>query len=186
MWGIIMYRKQMGKIEYIFKNAIWVLISMVCYKNYLFRCLPGLSLKNSELAMWALVILFTSSGILLTLPRRRCRMSVVINILLPYEIYSVLAYGSEMSTLAAVSIGASLLLAFIYNFVYILHASGDRSQNERIFREKVKLTFLGSVATFSICMLIFFIPLSATALFGNTAVFKKQRRKFRMHHTNVR
>ena len=49
-------RSTMGPIEYISESVFWGLISMIWYKNILFRCLLNLTYETSRAVLWSMLL----------------------------------------------------------------------------------------------------------------------------------
>ena len=81
-----------GIVDYLFNNVFWMLIGMVWYRLFLFRCLEHQTLVLSRAVLWGLVLTGTGLGTLLNIRHHRNIISVCFNLLIGYGIYTVLAY----------------------------------------------------------------------------------------------
>lgn len=160
------------KIEYIFDHAFWVPISMIWYKATLFKCIPNCTLRISEIILWSLVILFAAFGIVLSFAKSRNDFSVLVNILLPYEVYTAVVFWQDRKVLTCISLGISLLIICCYLVLIFSPKIQNRAKRKKIILRRAKQGFLGSRNIIAICMMIFFVPMGINAVFGGTLAFK--------------
>lgn len=115
-----------SKAAYVFENVFWAIISMICFKSILFRCIPGKTLTVSQIALWGLLLIFTTFGLLITFKSRRNNISVFVNIVLPYEIYTLLAFGKDMTPLVVAAIVTSFVMCCSYLVMIFFSKNNER------------------------------------------------------------
>lgn len=152
-------RNTMGKTAYLLNHLYWILIAMIWYRNVLFRSLPGLSLTQSRWALWGLAGVCGILGIGITWKRRRNNMSLLVNVLLPFELYAIVTYaGIAGSILMEICLGAAILS--IIWFFWVLWVN----------REKVLAAvghgLMGSRTIFVCLFVLCWIPLLVGTLLG--------------------
>jgi predicted SprT family Zn-dependent metalloprotease len=162
----------MEKAEYIFDNAFWAVVSVISYRNLLFRSIPGRTLNFSQAVLYGLVVLLVTMGVVLTVSRSRRSISVLVNIITPYEVYSIIVFAKDMKILAAVSVCSALLLGIAYLALVMSHRTPNRARRARILRLRFRAGVNGSRTLAAACMAIFIIPMGFNALFGGTMAFK--------------
>lgn len=160
------------KSEFIFDHAFWVAVSMIWYKNTLFKCIPNYTLKASEIILWSLVLLLTALGVALTFANHRNSISTLVNILIPYELYTVIVFWRDQKRFATISLCVSLLLTICYLILLFSPKIKSSEKRGRIIIRRAKRAFLGSRTIISFCMIIFLLPMGINAVFGRTVAFK--------------
>ena len=88
-------KNTIAKGTYIIDHIFWTLISLVWFNNSLFRCIEGWTYSDSRLFLWFSLAISMVSGMLLTWKKRRNKLSLLVNILLPYEFYSLVVLYIE-------------------------------------------------------------------------------------------
>lgn len=163
-------KNTMSKEEFAFENGMWTFASLAEYRMLLFRCIPGITLFASEVIFFLLAIVFITFGMQITFMRRRTPLSVVVNIALPFEIYTAISYYDYIPVLILLAIGLSAVLMIVYfTLVFLLNKRQNTSAN---IRQKLDLCFHGSRTISCLCMMIVIIPLAVNVIVGGTEAFK--------------
>lgn len=149
-------RNTMGNIEYTLKNALWGLIAMIWYRNVLFRTLPGESYTQSKMILWGVSIACIILGTSLTRKKRRNYLSVLVNVLTPYELYSIASFKESLvNDYIWIIYVATVLSVLYFDLVIILNIRNNK---------RVRLTryigngFLGARTIAVCCIALAWIP----------------------------
>ena len=161
-----------SKAAYVFENVFWAIISMICFKSILFRCIPGKTLTVSQIALWGLLLIFTTFGLLITFKSRRNNISVFVNIVLPYEIYTLLAFGKDMTPLVVAAIVTSFVMCCSYLVMIFSQKIMNEARRRQIVQRRIKFGLLGARTIAAFCMMILVIPIGINSVFGGTMAFK--------------
>lgn len=89
-------KSSLGPVEYIVECVFWGLISMIWYKNILFRCLENHSYTESRLFLWGLIALSIVVCRFLAFKKTRTIWTLIIALAFPYGIYTVLSYQNTL------------------------------------------------------------------------------------------
>ena len=114
-------RNTMKPREYIFDNLFWAITAMIWYRNIIFVSLPGIPVVWSKCILWFAVFTFVALGCVLTFEKRRNNVSIIVNILLPYELYTVLTYYVYIPKLVW---GSDYFQCY---YIYSISASGNNA-----------------------------------------------------------
>lgn len=163
----------MGKIEYIRENAFWGLLSMFWFRMILFRCIQGHTLLESKLALWSIFLVFVSFGVLITFNHRRNNVSMIVNLLIPYEAYALITYFRDMSALSTVVLSVELVLSVLYFFMVMSPEIKDKAKKALILKRRTRFGLLGVRTISAFCLMAFIVPLVINAVFGNSLSFNK-------------
>ena len=153
--------------EYILYNLFYAITAMIWYRAILFAALPWTTISWSKLILWIAVIVLTACGCILTFRKRRNYISLLANILLPYEIYTVFVYNTYIPKLVW---GVTIFSIIISAAFFILAIAPDKQAAQRepaAFERHLKHGLLGARTIAAVCMLILLLPLGTKLLFGH-------------------
>ena len=160
--------------EYILENLILTVAAMVFYRKVYFVPLQGTTVAWSVGLLWLVVIVAVALGGFFTFHRRRNNVNLLVNLLLPFEIYTALAYYVYIPGL----VWSSVIIGIVFSVVFILLATipdkrSVRKGNPKL-ESRLKHGLLGARTIVAVSMLVLFVPLGWRLLFGhgvlNTAV----------------
>ena len=77
---------------------------MALYRIIVFRTIHGLSLAWSRGILWAMFLVLVSLGTFLSWNRFRNRISVVMNIVFPFIIYTLISYWKSIASQKILSV----------------------------------------------------------------------------------
>ena len=120
------------KAEFVIDHIWWASIIYLWYKPLLFRCFGACSLKESRLILFGIVSLCSLFGILLQMEKQRNGVSVLMNLLAGYGLYTLLTYFSVKRHLFHVSFVSIMALAAAYSTIILSHRISDRGKTKRI------------------------------------------------------
>jgi len=163
---IMKNRNTMQPREYLFDNLFWAITAMIWYRNIFFVGIPGISVGLSKLILWCIVFAFVALGYIITFQRRRNSVSLIVNILLPYEVYTVVAYHTYIPKLVlwAIILSAVVSLAFLSLAVMPYN---DSKKKQPSLKRRFKHGLLGSRTLVAVCMLALLVPLGIKLIFGH-------------------
>lgn len=153
--------------EYVLDNLFWAVTAMIWYRSIFFVALPGTTITFSKILLWITVLVFIAGGCGITLKKRRNNVSMIANILLPYELYAVLTYNAYVPKLVwgAIIVSALITIGFI-----LLAITPDKLQTKSKahgFKQRLKHGLLGARTIAAFCMLILLVPLGVRLVFGH-------------------
>ena len=103
-----------SKGEYALDHILWGLISWLWFTKSLFRNIEGLSYDRSRLVLLGALTASILLGLAVTWKRRRNNLSLFVNLVLPYEIYTLIVYRETAPVLIRILIITSVCLSVIY------------------------------------------------------------------------
>ena len=157
----------MGKIEYILSNIFWSFITMIWYRSLLFIPLNDYTVGTSKKVLWILIATMVLIGMLITFKKRRNYLSLVINILFPFEVYAITSYWNFFNTwVKATAFVASVLAILFFSLVVFRKISSRRKNKISIIKKRLKHAFLGARTIAVVCLCAFIIPLGVNAFIG--------------------
>lgn len=157
-----------SKWEYIIDNIVLAFLIMIWYRNLLFRCFNNLSLRESKFLLWVVVISFITVGIVIRIKKYRNLLSIFVNTLFPFGIYTILIYAPIAEKLI------TTIMCFV-GFFSIVHIVliwrkkiKNRHKTKHILKRRINRTLTGVQMIASIGMTIIMIALGHNVLFGST------------------
>lgn len=154
--------------SYITSNIYWGLWFMFCFRTVVFRTVGPLSLHQSKILLWSLLVGFVLLGTAATYKTRRNHLSVLVNVALPFEIYTVLSYKDYLSWQTT----ACLITASILSTAYILIISTEkipcRQLRHIIIKRRITKCLLGTRTIIACCFLFIVLSVASTTLFGTS------------------
>ena len=82
----------MSKGYCLFEHIFWGILTLIWFNNILFRNIEGLTYDQSRHFLWCTIILSLTVGAAITWKKRRNNLSLFVNVIIPYELYSLIAY----------------------------------------------------------------------------------------------
>lgn len=161
-----MLKNTIGKFSYILANIYWVCISFICYQTVLFLPMDGYTANMSKLILWIIVITNVLLGIIFNLRNNRNYLSIIINILLPFEIYAILSYFVYFKKWTVITIVITAILSFGFALIiFFNNIPKGKFFSKPLFR-LLKHIFLKTRVIVAICLCVFIIPLSMNSFLG--------------------
>lgn len=125
-------RSTMGPIEYIAESVFWGLISMIWYKNILFRCLPNLTYETSRAVLWSMLLasIVVCSGYFFR--KKRTGWSVLVSLLFPYGLYTIGAYWKTLQNRIVIVLVISTVISFLLGILVMTRRINRRKSLKRV------------------------------------------------------
>lgn len=147
-------KNTMNTRAYIITNLFWLFILSVIYQSMLFLPLKYHDEWSSRLVLRFLTVIITTLGVFLTVRKRRNYLSVAVNTLLPFQIYSLVSYSDYCSGLARATLIVSVVLSLAY-FTLVVVMRGKRELDPAL----IKHGLLGVRTVVTLCFCIFLVPI---------------------------
>lgn len=160
-------RNTMAKRSYLYENLYWALLGMAGYRSILFAPLPGVSVRWSKLALWAVVLGLVALGVLLTWNRRRNDLSVSVNVLLPYELYAAASYCLYLPGLVWGTVICGGIAALSFFLLVMLQRMEEPGRIKRIVADRVTHGLLGARTILAVCMIALLLSVGVRLVFGH-------------------
>lgn len=156
----------MSKGRYVFEHIFWGVISMIWFNAFLFRSIEGVTFNQTRLFLWSALIFSVAAGIALTLKKRRNNLSLFVNIIMPYELYSFVAYRHTAPVLAGSLAAVSLLFSITYVVLTLKPRIRAKTKRNAVIRARLFRSFLGTRTLAVCCFSIMILVLGLSSFFG--------------------
>lgn len=148
---------------YIYKHILWSVLAMIVYERVFFTALPGKTTAWSRVFLVIFVIVLAAVGILLTFKKYKNNVNVAANILIPYEIYTVIAYFPYIPRMVWIFIIISILIVSALIILSKIKTNKSTKRRTHSFYQNL----IASKTAVAFCMIIFLVFLGARVLSGS-------------------
>lgn len=157
-----------GKIEFIIDHIWWAFIAWLWYKNILFRCLGTHSLKESRMILLGMILCCSILGIALEMKKQRNSISVLMNLIAGFGLYSVFAYLPIKRNLILITFLIAAVLAVLYTSLILCHKIKNRRKFKKILARRIIRAFSGSRNILCTGMAVIMVLIGTNAVFGTS------------------
>ena len=148
-------------------HIFWLVITMIWYRNIFFIALPRISVVWSKMILWVVVIALSAIGWLSTAERKRNNLSLAVNMLLPYEVYTILAYHVYLPWFVWISVAISGIAVILFFGLVMSSPIKNHSRKRAIIQRRLKYVFLTSRVIVAVCLLLLIVPIGLRLIFGH-------------------
>ncbi len=163
-------KNTMDEISYVAEHIYWMLLIMILYKNLLMRCLEGCSFGESKAVLWGLVLFSCAAGICRSIKKRRNWKSMAQNIILPFGIYTVLAYFRFNEEWIGSVLMAAGILSIIYTLLIFLQKVKSRKNFGRVLKRRFVRAFKGSLNVFTLAFAVILCVMGGGKILGSAVM----------------
>lgn len=158
----------MSPIEYVVESVYWCLISMIWYKNILFRCLPNMTYTTSRMVLWILLFVSIVVWTGCFLEKKRTGWSVLISVMFPYGIYTVVAYWKTLQSRIVIVLISAIMLSLIVSIRVMTRKIKRRKNLKYIIVQRFCgcIVVMGNI--FTVAFVVIMVPLLLQRVFGVT------------------
>lgn len=158
----------MGTIEYVAESIFWGLISMIWYKNILFRCLPNVTYGTSRLVLWLMLFVSVSvcSGWLFR--KKRTEWNICVSILFPYGLYTVGSYWRTLQSRIVIVLLISTVLSLLIGILVMTRRINQKRSATRVIVKRLRRCIAMTGNIFTVAMAVIMVPLLFQGAFGMT------------------
>lgn len=156
----------MSKGYYLFEHISWGIISLIWFNNILFRNIEGLTYDQSRHFLWCAIVFSITVGVVITWKKRRNNLSLFVNVIIPYELYSIIAYFHTASILMWTLIALSLLLSIMYVILVLKPKIRAKARRKAVIKARLTKSFLGTRTVSACCLSIMVLVLGVSSFFG--------------------
>lgn len=153
-------------LEAVANHVFWILLAMLWYRAVFFIALPRISATWSKAILWSLVVVLSTAGWLSAAETERSTVSLVTDALLPYELYTVLAYHVYFPWLVWISIAISGIAVIILFGLVMFSPVRDHSRKQSIIRRRLRHAFVVSRVMVAACLLLLIVPIGVRLVSG--------------------
>lgn len=161
-------RNTMGRFEFIFDHMGWAVITLIYYRSFLFNPITGLDYKKSLYCLFGLIFLFMAAGTLMTVRRRRNRVSLFTNTVYAFGVYFVLSFWNVIPVRLICTVVLAGVLAAAYIGMVLTNYIRDRKAHRTgaSWRQCISGCLLSSRTLVAGVLAVLILSLAARPLLG--------------------
>lgn len=159
-------RNTLTKGAFIFDHLVWGGISLLWFNRTLFRVIEGTTFHQSRLLLLCGLAISIVLGVAITWEKRRNYVSLLVNLLIPYEVYTLVVYWHTSPTLFWGLLALALLLSVIYVALVFEPKIKTPAKTNTIIRARLKRAFFGTRTLVAGCLSVFLFVLWLSSTFG--------------------
>lgn len=162
--------KTIEKIEYaecLIDIFFWLFITMIWYKNLLFRCLFKLTYSESKLVLCAMIICITVFMIVV-IYKKQSAWVLMSSLLLSYGTYTVMTYWNTINSKILLTLGIAFCVAVSLNLLVMTRRIPKTKRRKRILKRRVHKCLINTLNIMSIAMAIIMLPMIVGSVFGGS------------------
>ena len=157
-----------GRMEFIIDHIWWAFIAWIWYKNFLFRCLEMHSLKESRVILLVMILCCSAIGIVLEMKKQRNSISVIMNLLAGFGLYTVFAYLPIKRRLILITFIVAAILTVLYLLLILCHKIKNRRKFKKIIARRIIRALSGARNIICIGLAMIMILIGINAVFGTS------------------
>ncbi len=161
-------RNTMSSMYYIVAHLYWSLLSVYWYRILLFRTVNQLTLFQSKILFWGIVLACIIIGIKLTYEKNRNYVSLITNIVFPFEIYALLTYIDYVTWQLLIGLISALVISTLYTYFVFSHNINNLRKRRSIIKARIKRCIYATKTITSFCLLLVIGSLSISCIFGHS------------------
>lgn len=165
-----MQDREINIIEYVeclVDTIFGAFISMIWYKNLLFRCLFDLTYKDSKLVLWGMIIGVTI--IMRTIIyKKHSTWSLISSLLLSYGAYTALTYWNTIGGRIQLILGSAFGVAFLLCVLVMTRSIPNKRRRKRIIKRRVHNCVINTFNIVAVAMAVIMIPMITDGALGNS------------------
>lgn len=160
----------MGKVQFVIEHIIWALMAMLWYKNSLFCCIPNISFGKSKMILWLMILAFSIIGICLRSKKNRNDSGVMVDLLIPYGLYTVITYIRVKKQMIVIVLGIVIILFVMYAFLVLGQKIKNRRYYKRVILRRVKRVVLAAQTMSAIGFAVIIFSFGMNLFFHSTVI----------------
>ena len=163
-------RNTMSKTEFVLYHFWWAAIAWIWYKNTLFRCLGGYSLKESRWILVVLIFACSAAGMAFEWKKQRNSISILMHLIASFGIYAVITYFPLRRTLVLVTMIPAVILTAAYFLYMVCYRIKDRRCLKKVLVRRMLRANEGCRNILCIGLALIMIITGIKAVFGSSLI----------------
>lgn len=152
---------------YLFDCLFYMAVSMIWYKNLLFRCLPGKTCTESKTALWVMIGLSILICAFALNRSMRTGWAVTTALAVPFGLYTVLAYIKTVGNWMLIVLACAVALSVIYTVLLMIRKIKNHRNKGKIIKRRIHRCCVASQSIVAIALLIVMGTIGAQGVIGD-------------------
>lgn len=152
---------------YLFDCLFYMAIAMICYKNLLFRCLPGRTCDESKTVLWVMIGLSILICAFALNRSMRTGWTVTTALVVPFGLYTVLTYIKTVGNWMLIVLASAVTLSVIYTVLLMIRKIKNRRNKGKVIKRRLHRCCVTSQSIVAIALLMVMGIIGAQGVFGD-------------------
>ena len=152
---------------YLFDCLFYTAIAMICYKNLLFRCLPGRTCDESKTVLWVMIGLSILICAFALNRSMRTGWTVTTALVVPFGLYTVLTYIRTVGNWMLIVLASAVTLSVIYTVLLMIRKIKNRRNKGKVIKRRLHRCCVTSQSIVAIALLMVMGIIGAQGVFGD-------------------
>lgn len=157
-----------GICGYLFDCIFYTVVSMIWYKNLLFRCLPGMTYAKSKMTLWIMIGFSILICAFILNRYTRTGWTVLAALIIPFGLYTVLTYTTTVGNWMLVVLYLAIALAVIYSVFVLTRKIKNRRNRSKIIKRRLHCCCVTLQSSLAIAMLLVVGIIGVQGIFGDS------------------
>ena len=160
-------KSTMSLRAYLFDCLFYMAIAMICYKNLLFRCLPGRTCDESKTVLWVMIGLSILICAFALNRSMRTGWTVTTALVVPFGLYTVLTYIKTVGNWMLIVLASAVTLSVIYTVLLMIRKIKNRRNKGKVIKRRLHRCCVTSQSIVAIALLMVMGIIGAQGVFGD-------------------
>ena len=160
-----MPKNTFSKTEYILEGFTWITLIYIIYSEILLRNINGLSLNQSRLCLWLIIVAIVVFGFIITWNKTRNMISMFVIVLLPFDLYTLVIWQRTAQNLIVIVIVASFIASIVFLALVWNRQIRAGARRKIIIVRRLKRSILGIVTIITFCSSLVLLALGVSSVF---------------------
>lgn len=156
----------LDKLEFIWETVSWGFLVAWLYGLRCLSGIHGITVFQSKLVFAAMMLVLTAVGTAITFRRRRNRLSVAVNLMLPIELYTIVSTYRYIPVYCTAALAVALFVSLLYFLMIFLQKIDRKPDRKKILGRRLKFATLGSRTIVCVLLLALTVPLCVRTFLG--------------------
>lgn len=153
--------------EYLLACLFYMVVSMIWYRNLLFRCLCGKTYTESKITLWVMIGLSILICAFALNRRMRTGGTVATALIVPFGLYTVLTYAKTDGSWMLIVLVLAIILAVIYSAFLMTRKRKNCMNKGKAIKYRLHRCCVTFQSTVAIALLVVMGVISAAGFFGD-------------------
>lgn len=152
---------------YLLECLLYIVITMIWYKNLLFRCLPGRTLTESKNILWMMIGFSVLMCAFVLNRRMRTGWTVTAALAVPLGLYTVLTYIKTVGIWITIILVCAAV-SVVFCFVLLMTRKFKNPRNKsKIIRRRLQRCCVAAQSIITIALLVIMLTIGVQGIFGD-------------------
>lgn len=156
-----------GFKEYLSECLFYLIISMIWYRNLLFRCLPEMTYTESKITLWIMTILSVLICTLLLNRYKWTSWTIAKALIVPFGVYTMLTYTKIVGWWMPAVLLCACVLAIALSILVMTRKIKNKKNISRIIKHRVRHCCIKTQGILAVAFMVIMFVIGFRGIFGD-------------------